>query len=127
MREGKFKIGDMVCHKDGTGLTYEVIGTAYDLGWITLREKLPFGGAEPWPCTNYDDFEIVNRLQYETDKYGWSKLQCPHADFLLRVGSQVCRKCQYHLKQNMRQGYVDCFCPEGEMLKTLPGETILEH
>ena len=59
MAEGKFKIGDMVRHKNGKGLTYEVVGTAYDLGWITLREKLPLGGAEPWPCTNYNEYEVV--------------------------------------------------------------------
>ena len=58
MGKEKFKIGDMVRHKNG-GLTYEVIGTAYDLGWISLRGKLPFGGAEPFPCTNYDEYEIV--------------------------------------------------------------------
>lgn len=60
MANEKFKIGDMVRHKSGTGLTYEVISTAYDLGWITLREKLPFRGAEPWPCSNYDDYEVVD-------------------------------------------------------------------
>ena len=59
MGKENFKIGDMVRHKSGAGLTYEVIGTAYDLGWITLCEKLSLGGAEPFPCTNYEDYEVV--------------------------------------------------------------------
>ena len=31
----------------------------------------------------------------------WSNTQCPHADFLLRVGSVTCGKCKY----------LDCFAP----------------
>lgn len=59
------------------------------------------------------------RIEYKEED-GWSKTNCPHADFLLGVGSIVCRKCKYHFMQSPVKRFVECLCPEGEMLIDLP-------
>lgn len=60
------------------------------------------------------------RISYKTDKQGWSETQCPHANFILRVGSQLCQQCKYWFGQNSDECCVHCLCPDGEMLKILP-------
>lgn len=61
------------------------------------------------------------KIYLTTDEYGWSKTQCPHANFVLRVGSQVCQKCQHWFGRNQEESYIYCLCPDGETLKRLPG------
>ena len=56
--ERKFKEGDIIRHKNGR-FEYEVIGTGYDMGWITvkeLRDNVPF------PVINYQDYVLVKSV-----------------------------------------------------------------
>lgn len=60
-------------------------------------------------------------IEYDI-KNQWSTKQCPHADFVLRVGSAVCRKCKYNKRTRIDifdNGYVDCACPDNKILKNL--------
>ena len=66
------------------------------------------------------DEQGIIRIKYEMDSQDYSLAQCPHADFLLRVGSRVCRKCKYHKGHSIIEQYVDCACPMDEKLTTLP-------
>lgn len=59
------------------------------------------------------------KINFEVDIFGWSKTQCPNANFLLRVGSKVCQECRYNKKQNNIEHYVDCDCPYGEKFTTI--------
>jgi hypothetical protein len=45
--------------------------------------------------------------------------QCPHADFVLRVGSIVCSGCKYNklTRYDFDSCYVDCICPDDKILK----------
>lgn len=55
-------------------------------------------------------------------KNQWSTKQCPHADFLLQVGSEWCSKCKYNKltrKDIFGDGYVDCTCPDDKKFENL--------
>lgn len=76
----------------------------YRLGWEQCRER-------------------IMKIDFAIDERGWSMTQCPHADFLLRVGSQTCQQCRYWFGQNQTEHYIHCLCPEGERIKNLITES----
>ena len=51
-----------------------------------------------------------------------SEKQCPHADFLLRVGSALCNICEYNKStiNNFFNSCVNCTCPDDKQLEDLP-------
>ena len=48
--------------------------------------------------------------------------QCPRADFLLRVGSVLCSRCEYNKRTiyDFDGGCVYCTCPDDKELEDLP-------
>lgn len=48
--------------------------------------------------------------------------QCPHANFVLRVGSVLCSRCEYNklTSNDFDNGCVDCICPDDKKLEKLP-------
>ena len=48
------------------------------------------------------------KVEYKVNDQNWSLTQCPHKDFVLKIGSIECQKCIYWFGQNHRDHYVHC-------------------
>lgn len=55
-------------------------------------------------------------IHYTFDKDGYCSTNCPHCDFLLRVGSKVCYQCTHFVSHDYKRRIVTCKCPENHKL-----------